>query len=523
MNSDSQPMSKSRRAIAARRICSKAPELCSEHLTQHRPRRQLRQGTRKPLLVMKFGGTSVGDACAIRKVVDIIRAASHENNVVVVVSAMSGVTNQLLDAAARSEAGDSESVAGIFASLSRQHSLTAKALIQSPDRLSFVTGKFRQLLEEGDHLCRNAILRREMTLQVRDSICSLGERLSAPLLAGTLAEHGVESEAIEATELVVTDSCHGSAEPHMEATRQRCQTLLHPILRRSVVPVVTGFIGASVDGVITTLGRGGSDYSATILGACLEADEIIIWTDVDGVLTADPRLVPDARTIPEISYGQATELAHFGAKVLHAKTLQPVTRSEIPVWIRNTFAPEKSGTKITSTGVPDEGEVMALSAMTNVALITVQGSKGVKDLRARTFEIAVGVSTHILLFSQSSSPNNVRFIVSSAVANRTLEALRCEFAQHQTHEMLDRVNIDPAVAVVTLVGRNVLGMSGIIERSTDALKRNNINLITDAQGASSYNASFVVPLKEMKTTVEIIHQELQLDNPHRAALSAKTA
>ena len=158
------------------------------------------------------------------------------------------------------------------------------------------------------------------------------------------------SEAIEATELIQTDSCHGSADPRMNVTGERCKARLRPLLRRGVVPVVTGFIGATAEGVLTTLGRGGSDYSATIVGAALDADEVIIWTDVDGLMTADPRLVPDASTIAEISYREAEEMARLGAKVLHPKTLRPVTQSGIPLWIRNTFAPELAGTKITPSG-----------------------------------------------------------------------------------------------------------------------------------------------------------------------------
>ena len=508
---------------AARHLYGKAPEPCPEHLAQHRPvHDQLRRGPRKPVRVMKFGGTSVGEPFAIRKVVEIVRAASHDSNVVVVVSAMGGVTNELLDAAARSEVGDSESVAAIFDNLSRQHSLAASALIQSPERLTIVNGKLRQLFEEGDRLCKQTILMRKMTLQARDSLYSLGERLSAPLLAATLAEHGVSCESVEATKLVMTDSCHGAAEPRMDATRERCQALLRPLLRRGIVPVVTGFIGAADNGAITTLGRGGSDYSATILGASLEADEIIIWTDVDGVLTADPRLVPDAGTIPEISYGAATELAHFGAKVLHAKTLLPVTQSEIPVWIRNTFAPEKPGTKITSTGVSVEGEVMAVSAMTNVTLITIEGMEGVRDLLSRTMTNPA-VCSDILLISRSSSQNDIRFIVSSAGANRILEALRRELAPHLAHERREHVELDPTVAIITLIGSNIAGKTELVERSLKALNRSNIKLIAIGEGSSGCNISLVVAQEHMKAAIGIIHQSQHLGVSHHRLLSAQTA
>ncbi len=194
-----------------------------------------------------------------------------------------------------------------------------------------------QVFAEGRRLCDGTALLRELTPRTLDAISSLGERLSAPLVSATIAQLGLPSEAIEATELIVTDHFHGGADPQMDQTRTKSQARLAPLLKKGVVPVVTGFIGATKEGQLTTLGRGGSDYSATILGAAMDAAEVIIWTDVEGVLTADPRLVAEARTIPVISYREAGELAYFGAKVLHPKTLMPVVHAGIPVWIRNSF------------------------------------------------------------------------------------------------------------------------------------------------------------------------------------------
>jgi aspartokinase/homoserine dehydrogenase 1 len=312
-----------------------------------------RSNTVKKLLrIMKFGGTSVGDASSIKKVVDIIRDASRESDLVVVVSAMSGVTNQLIEAAVQSTRGDRLSLATIFHELRRRHTAVVSSLIHSTAERSRIGGEMDRLFQEGEQLCQSTMRIRELTPSTRDSISSLGERLSAPIVAAVLEEHGVASEAIEATALIQTDSCHGAADPHMDATRKLCQKRLRPLVQKGVVPVVTGFIGATVEGVLTTLGRGGSDCSATILGAALDADEVIIWTDVDGLMTADPRLVPDASTIAEISYREAEEMAHLGAKVLHPKTLRAVNQSGIPLWIRNTFAPQLAGTKITPAGPP---------------------------------------------------------------------------------------------------------------------------------------------------------------------------
>ncbi|MFZ0538959.1 MAG: aspartate kinase, partial [Candidatus Sulfotelmatobacter sp.] len=295
----------------------------------------------RPLRIMKFGGTSVGDAACIRRVAEIVRSAACDSDLVVVVSAMGGVTNRLLEAAMRAEAGDRSSAAAIFVNIRSQHGAAVNSLIPSPDQRSAVLRKMEECYEQGERLYQRGDAQREFTLRDRDAISSLGERLAAPLVAGALMECRVRSQAVEATEIIVTDSCHGAADPCMDATRQRCEIRLRELLRQGIVPVVTGFIGATPEGVLTTLGRGGSDYSATILAAALGADEVIIWTDVDGLMTADPRVVDGACTIPEISYKEAAELAHFGAKVLHPKTLHALARCGIPVWIRNTFAPQR--------------------------------------------------------------------------------------------------------------------------------------------------------------------------------------
>jgi len=501
---------------------ARVAETFSGRSPQHRVASgQVRGNAGRPLRIMKFGGTSVGDARCIAKVVEIIQTASHESDVVVVVSAMGGVTNLLLEAAAHAEAGDRKLVAAIFEKLRAQHETAVSALIHSAVERSRIAGKMQEVFLEGNRLCEGTVLLRELTPRVRDSISSLGERLSAPLVAAAIVEHGVASEAIEATALVVTDSYHGAADPCMESTRERCAVRVHPLLRQGIVPVVTGFIGATKDGVLTTLGRGGSDYSATILGAALDADEVIIWTDVDGLLTADPRLVPGACTVPEISYREAAELAHFGAKVLHPKTLRAVMQCGIPLWIRNTFAPERPGTKITPAGPETGGGVKALTAVTDAAMITVGGPGivGVPDVLGRTFATTAAVRADVLLISQSSSQNNICLVVSSSRAKYTVEALRREFAQDLAHEKVEHITLDPAVAVVTVVGQNMRGISGIVGRTFNALGRENVNVIAIAQGSSECNISFVVSQNDTKAAMVTVHEEFQLGCADLASVS----
>jgi aspartokinase/homoserine dehydrogenase 1 len=464
------------------------------------------------LVVMKFGGTSLGDASCIARTAQICAAAARESSVVVVVSAMSSVTNRLIEAATFSEAGESEKSSEQLAAIRSQHKMALQALIADAATRQKLAQRMEDILGEAARLCEGTALLRELTPRTLDLVSSLGERISAPIVAATISAAGASSEPIEATELIVTDGFHGGAEPLIDLTRERCEARLRPLLQKGVVPVVTGFIGASQEGALTTLGRGGSDYSATILSAALEADEAIIWTDVDGVLTADPRLVPEARTIPEISYREAAELAYFGAKVLHPKTLRAVMPQEIPVWIRNSFAPEKPGTKITPQGRSSGGGAKALTAIGDVSLIALGGPGivGLPDVVGRTFSTTAKVRANVLLISQSSSQNDICFIVASADAKRTVDALREQFVQDLAHHKVEHISLDPLIAIVAVVGENMRGTVGMAGRTFSTLGRENVNIIAIAQGSSESNISFVVEQKDMKKAVLALHREFGL-------------
>ena len=461
---------------------------------------------------MKFGGTSVGDATCIRRSAEIVANASREHSVAVVVSAMSGVTNRLIDAAYQAKRGDRDAGKTLAEALHRQHFEALAMLVSNEKSRMQVQHRIEEILGEGSRLYEGTALLRELTPRTLDSISSLGERLCAPVVSAALCDLGVASSAVEATELIVTDSFHGGAEPQADATRQRSHARIGPMLSAGQVPVVTGFIGATADGVLTTLGRGGSDYSATILGAALDAEEIIIWTDVEGVLTADPRLVSEARTIPEISYREAAELAYFGAKVLHPKTLRPVLPAGIPVWIRNSFAPEKPGTKITQHGRSIGGGVKALTAIRDVALISVGGPGivGVPDVVGRTFSTTAQLRAEVLLISQSSSQNDICFIVAKAHAQGTLEALRREFAQDLAHQVVEHITMDANIAIVAVVGENMRGTPGVAGRTFHALGREGVNIIAIAQGSSETNISFVVSDLSVKPALLATHREFGL-------------
>jgi aspartokinase/homoserine dehydrogenase 1 len=474
---------------------------------------------KKPLRVMKFGGTSVGDASCITRVVEIVRTASRNSGVVVVVSAMSGVTNRLIAAANQAVTGEASA---IFAQLVNQHDDVVHGLIHSAARRKFLQDKLHGLLAEGLAHCHGAIMGRELTPRTLDLISGLGERLCAPLVAAALSEAGIASEAIEATRLVITDSHHGCAEPQIAATRAHCQALIAPLLLKRVVPVVTGFIGATEEGILTTLGRGGSDYSATVLGAVLDAGEVVIWTDVKGLLTADPKLVAEACAISEISYREAAELAYFGAKVLHPKTLRPLVQSGIPVWIKNTFAADQPGTKITPTGSRNLGGVTALSAVRDAILITVRpGIAGLPtrtrvqsdpNTLARVVAKAAEVRADLLLVSESSECDEICIAVASPIAGHTVEALNFEFSAELQQEFAEHVVFSAEVSVITAVGKNIPVVSRAIVSAFTALGEQNINILASAKGVSECSMSVAVPKQQMERALASLHHELELGN-----------
>src|SRR6202034_4010111 len=326
----------------------------------------------------------------------------------------------------------------------------------------------------------------------------------APLVAAALEERGIHSQAIDATELIVTDSCYGSAEPYMDLTRDRCEARLRPLLMRGIVPVITGFIAATTDGVPTTLGRNSSDYSGTIMGAALNADEVTLWTDVDGVLTTDPRLVPSASSILEMSYREASDLADLGAKVLHPKTMHALMQQGIPLAIRNTFAPERPGTKITSDGSSSGAGVRALASSNDAALITVRATKvsDTPNILRRALATIAGVPTELRLAPQySTAQDEISLVVPSALAATTLHALRTEFTSDLACGIIRALALESDVALITVIGEKLFGAGGLVGQVLHALSCEHISVLARSQGASRSSFTFVVAQRDMKAAL----------------------
>ena len=477
------------------------------------------------MIVMKFGGTSVGSADAFAQVASIVKhkvaeqAAADRPGVVVVTSAMSGVTNMLIEAAQKAARGDESFHQVQQDSLLLKHQVVAGRLIEDGAERAALTRVFEQRLSEFDRLCTSIAVLGELTNRGLDVVSGLGERMAAPLLAAVLRASGVKAEAVDATEIVVTDNVFGAAAPQAELTEARTRARLLPLIEEGIVPVVTGFIGATVEGVPTTLGRGGSDYSGAIMGAALDADEIQIWTDVNGVMTADPRAVPNARSLRQLSYEEVAELAYYGAKVLHPKTVTPAIEKKIPVRVLNTFEPEHPGTLIADKGSIDpeaaRGTVKAITAIRHMNLITVagRGMMGVPGIAARTFGAVARTGANVLMISQSSSEQSICFVVPDDAAAAVQGALREEFSRELERRYIDDIHGIPHINIIAVVGSGMRGTPGLAGRVFTAVASHGINVIAIAQGASEANISLVVVDADATQAVRAIHDIFELHLP----------
>lgn len=474
------------------------------------------------MIVMKFGGTSVGSADAFAQVASIVgrkaaeQAAAGRPGVVVVTSAMSGVTNMLIEAAQKAAKGDENFYQMQQDSLLLKHQVVAGRFVENGAERAALTRLFEQRLGEFARLCSSIAVLGELTNRGLDVVSGLGERMAAPLLAAVLRSQGIQAEYVDATELIVTDNVFGSAAPITDLTEKNCREILLPLMEEGIVPVVTGFIGATVEGVATTLGRGGSDYSGAIVGAAIDADEIQIWTDVNGVMTADPRTVPNARSLRQLSYEEVAELAYYGAKVLHPKTVTPAIEKKIAVRVLNTFEPDHPGTLIVErTQMEVKGTVKAITAIRQMNLITVagRGMMGVPGIAARTFGAVARVGANVLMITQSSSEQSICFVVPDAGAGAVIAALREEFQREIERAYIDDIHASSHINIVAIVGSGMRGTPGLAARIFTAVAVKGINVIAIAQGASEANISLVVTDADAATAVRAIHDIFELHLP----------
>lgn len=463
-------------------------------------------------LVMKFGGTSVGSAAAMRDTAGLILRAREEwGDVVVVASAMGStpvkVTDLLLQGAHAALAGEQSTFQRVGDELRATHFTAIDELLAPEGERQTIMAEIGGFIDRFLALCEAVRVLGELTPRALDAISGMGEQMSVRILAAYLRQVGHAADAIDATRLIVTDDNFQQATPLPGLTRQLTTAALGPLLSEGSIPVVTGFIASTGGGVTTTLGRGGSDFSAAIIGQALQADEVWIWTDVDGVMTADPRLVSDAVSIPALTYKEVSELAYYGAKVLHPKTMRPCVESGIPLRIKNTFNPAHPGTVILADSDGVNGALKAVTAINRVSMITVEGKGmiGVPGIAARTFGAVARLDISVLLITQASSEQSICFIVPDSAADAVVAGLADEFAAELARRDIESIWPMTDIGIVTIVGAGIQRTPGIAGRIFSALGDNAVNVIAIAQGSSECGISLVVAAEDLGRAVGHIH------------------
>ncbi|MEN6599380.1 MAG: bifunctional aspartate kinase/homoserine dehydrogenase I [Rectinema sp.] len=448
--------------------------------------------------ILKFGGTSTGSPEALKSLVSIVQKSGEK---ILVVSALSGTTDTLLASAKlASEGGDWQSA---FASIRERHFSMISALLQPPHK-EIATVEIKVLLDELSSLLLGISLVQDLSPRTLDLVASYGERLSATIIVQTLFQAGLNAEVVDARKLIITDNKFGAAHWLESETIQRVKSFFADFTQ---IAVVTGFIASTMDGVTTTLGRGGSDLTASILAACLEAEEIQIWTDVDGIMTADPRAVHDAFVIPEISYLEAMEMSHFGAKVLHPPAILPAMDRGIPVRILNTFSPDKPGTRIVKQGVPSSWPIRGIASIPSISLLLLQGPglPGVAGIAARMFAALASEGINIILITQGSSELSICCAVLPEDAEKGALVLKEEFKYEIGTGTIQSPSIEQDLSVIAVVGEMMKHRAGISGRVFKALGRNGINVVAIAQGSSELNISIVISALDRNKAMCSIH------------------
>lgn len=461
------------------------------------------------LIVMKFGGTSVGSTERIRQAAGIAqRHAQQGDDIVVVVSAMSKVTDLILSVLNAARSGKAKEMEAGLQQLRTRHEQVLSELNDGEARKS-ASAEVETTLQRLEEFCSALLLLGSSTPQVMDMVLPLGEQMSAHLFVACLRELGGEGAFVDSARVVATDDKFGDAAPDMEGTRRQCHDVIQPLLRQGKIPVVMGYSGATPTGQVTTLGRGGSDYSGTILGAAMDANEVWIWTDVDGVLTADPRVCSDAVTLPEITFAEAIELSYYGAKVIHRKAIWPAMERGIPVWIKNSFKPEVPGTRIVQSLPPSNHPVKAVTAVTQAALITLTTRRDVyfAEIFGRLFLRLGHERVDVLFSTQSSSEESLGLVLREPDADRVVHAIQRLFRTELKHDVLNPIGIQRDIAVIAVLGSGMKGTSGIIGRLFSVVAATNVSVIAVAQGASELNICFAVAASRVDDVVRAVHKE----------------
>jgi aspartokinase/homoserine dehydrogenase 1 len=456
------------------------------------------------MLVLKFGGTSMGSAEAIKQVVAIVKNKRKDSPVMIVVSAMSGTTDLLLNCGVKAAATD-ETYKELLKQIETRHLDTVKALIPVQQQSS-VLSMVKKFCNEMEDICNGIFLLGESSLRTKDKLVSYGELLSSAIIHAAFNSNGTPAEWKDARELIRTNSNYSNAVVDFSLSNQQIKDYLKTTAGSLIV--VPGFIASDANNITTTLGRGGSDYTAAILAAAVDAKALEIWTDVSGMMTADPRWVPNARIIPSISYQEAMELSHFGAKVIYPPTIQPVLAKNIPVWIKNTFAAADHGTVIEHK--PESTNIITgISSINSLALLSLEGSGmiGIPGFSSRLFAALANAQINVILITQGSSEHSICVGVDVALAAKAKETVDKTFEYEIATQKVDPLQIEKDLSIVALVGDQMRHHTGISGRMFSALGRNGVNIRAIAQGSTERNISAVVATADVRKAVNVLHEE----------------
>ena len=455
--------------------------------------------------VLKFGGSSVANAENINKVVAIVQKSSQKDKTVLVVSALGGVTDLLLSAAKLASNGD-ESYAQQLSVIEKRHLNVVTELIPVARQSSLLSSVKKQCNEIED-ICNGIFLLRELSAASKDRIVSFGELMSSSIISAKLSAEGIENTWKDSRELIVTDLNYGNAKVDFEKSSELITGYFKTV--HGNIVVLPGFIASSPTKTTTTLGRGGSDYTAAIVAAALDAEMLEIWTDVSGIMTADPNSVSNARIITHISYQEAMELSHFGAKVIYPPTIQPVLKRNIPVRVKNTFAPENEGTLIDSSAAHNGNIIRGITSINNIALLGLEGSGmvGIPGFSKRLFEALATAGINVIMITQGSSEHSICVAVEEANASRAKESIDKVFEQEIAAGQVDPLVVETFLAIVAVVGDHMKNHPGISGKMFGALGRNGVNVRAIAQGSSERNISAVIFMADVKKAINVLHEE----------------
>jgi aspartate kinase len=463
-------------------------------------------------IVMKFGGTSVADGDKLRKVGTVVRKFHKEGHqLIVVTSAMSGVTDSLLEIAKQASKGSKDRVREFVDSVAHRHRKASEAAIMDEEVLTETLSAIDARCDELRNILLGIAHIGELTPRSKDFVIGYGERLSAPLLRGVVEDLGMRSKALTGGEVgIITDDRFGEALPLMNITALQVRQTLNPLLEQGIIPVVTGFVAATQDGIQTTLGRGGSDFTASIIGASIKADEVWVWKEVDGLMTANPKLVKSAKMIGTISFAEAMELAHFGAEVVHPKALECAAKYQLPFKVKSMKDPDAPGSSIVKEVKVKSGDIVkAITNIADVALITVSGASmvGTPRLPARVLQILSEEDIAVLMISQSSSEESITLAIPRTSGSKAQNSLELSLlGSKQVRE----VTMEDGLSIVAVVGAGMKGTPGVAARVFTTMAEKKINIRAIAQGSSELNISFIVQKHDAKKAVEALHDDFKL-------------